>query len=122
MDSLDVNTPHYEKKIADLQRRLDSQYDTIDETEHAIEEVKTQIFDLKKSSIFADNIYEFLLHFDEIYRECTDAEKKKFMQSFVDRIELYLERRKDGNIRIKKSENCIFGNQECKHFTSLMGG
>lgn len=79
MDSLDVNTAHYEKKIADLQRRLDSQYDTIDETEHAIEEVKTQIFDLKKSSISADSIYEFLLHFDEIYRECTDAERKKFM-------------------------------------------
>ncbi len=38
-----------------------------------------------------------MLHFDEIYRECTDAEKKKFMQSFVDRIELYPERRKDGN-------------------------
>ena len=97
MDNLDVNTAHYEKKIADLQRRLDSQYDTIDETEHAIEEVKTQIFDLKKSSISADSIYEFLLHFDEIYRECTDAERKKFMQSFVDRIELYPERRKDGN-------------------------
>ena len=88
MDSLDVNTAHYEKKIADLQRRLDSQYDTIDETEQAIAEVRAQILDLKKSSISADSIYEFLLHFDEIYRECTDAEKKKFMQSFVDRIEL----------------------------------
>ncbi len=97
MDSLDVNTPHYEKKIADLQRRLDSQYDTIDEVEQAITEVRAQILDLKKSSISADSIYEFLLHFDEIYRECTDAEKKKFMQSFVDRIELYPERRKDGN-------------------------
>ena len=97
MDSLDVNTSHYEKKIADLQRRLDSQYDTIDETEQAIAEVRVQILDLKKSSISADSIYEFLLHFDEIYRECTDAEKKKFMQSFVDRIELYPERRKDGN-------------------------
>ena len=97
MDSLDVNTSHYEKKIADLQRRLDSQYDTIDETEQAIAEVRAQILDLKKSSISANSIYEFLLHFDEIYRECTDAEKKKFMQSFVDRIELYPERRKDGN-------------------------
>ena len=97
MDSLDVNTPHYEKKIADLQRRLDSQYDTIDEVEQAITEVRAQILDLKKSSISADSIYEFLLHFDDIYRECTDAEKKKFMQSFVDRIELYPERRKDGN-------------------------
>ncbi len=46
-------------------------------------------------------IYEFLLHFDEIYRECTDAEKKKFIQSFVDRIELYPERRKDGNIGLR---------------------
>ncbi len=97
MDSLDVNTSHYEKKIADLQRRLDSQYDMIDETERAIAEVRAQILDLKKSSISADSIYEFLLHFDEIYRECTDAEKKKFMQSFVERIELYPERRKDGN-------------------------
>lgn len=43
MDSLDVNTPHYEKKIADLQRRLDSQYDTIDEVEQAITEVRAQI-------------------------------------------------------------------------------
>ena len=97
MDSLNVNTSHYEKKIADLQRRLDSQYDMIDETERAIAEVRAQILDLKKSSISADSIYEFLLHFDEIYRECTDAEKKKFMQSFVERIELYPERRKDGN-------------------------
>ena len=64
--------------------------------EQTIAEVKAQILDLKKSCISADSIYEFLLHFDEIYRECTDAEKK-FMQSFVERIELYPERRKDGN-------------------------
>lgn len=50
-----------------------------------------------KRAVFLPIVYEFLLHFDEIYRECTDAEKKKFMQSFVDRIELYPERRKDGN-------------------------
>ena len=28
---------------------------------------------------------------------CTDAEKKKFMQSFIERIELFPERRNDGN-------------------------
>ena len=50
MDSLDVNTSHYEKKIADLQMRLDSQYDMIDETEQAIAEVRVQILDLKKSN------------------------------------------------------------------------
>lgn len=69
----------------------------LNDIEDGKDEVRAQILDLKKSSISADSIYEFLLHFDEIYRECTDAEKKKFMQSFVDRIELYSERRKDGN-------------------------
>ena len=33
MDSLNVNTSHYDKKIADLQKRLDSRYDIIDNVE-----------------------------------------------------------------------------------------
>ena len=97
MDSLDVDSPHYEKKIADLQRRLDSQYDIIDEVEHVIADVKSQVLQIKKSNISADSIYGFLLHFNEIYQECTDVEKKRFMRSFIDRIELFPELRKDGN-------------------------
>ena len=31
MDNLDVTDTHYDKKISDLQRRLDAQYDRIDE-------------------------------------------------------------------------------------------
>ena len=31
MDNLDVTVTHYDKKISDLQRRLDAQYDRIDE-------------------------------------------------------------------------------------------
>ena len=47
----------------------------------------------EQKNFVADNDISII----EAYRECTDAEKKKFMQSFVDRIELYPERRKDGN-------------------------
>lgn len=36
MDNLDVIDIHYDKKISDLQRRLDPQYDKIDEAEEAI--------------------------------------------------------------------------------------
>lgn len=32
MDNLDVTDTHYDKKISDLQRRLDAQYDRIDES------------------------------------------------------------------------------------------
>ena len=38
MDNLDVTDIHYDKKISDLQRRLDTQYDKIDEMEEAIVE------------------------------------------------------------------------------------
>ena len=48
MDNLDVTDTHYDKKIVDLQRRL-------------------------------------------------DAEKKQFMQAFIERIDIFPERREDGN-------------------------
>lgn len=97
IDSLDVTTTHYDKKISDLQRRLDAQYDKIDEIEEAISDLKSQIYELKKNQINADSIYRFLATFNEIYSECTDAEKKQFMQAFVERIDIFSERRADGN-------------------------
>ena len=33
----------------------------------------------------------------EIIAECTDAEKKQFMQAFIERIDIFPERREDGN-------------------------
>ena len=32
-----------------------------------------------------------------MYSECTDAEKKQFMQAFIERIDIFSERREDGN-------------------------
>ena len=97
MDNLDVTDTHYDKKISDLQRRLDAQYDKIDEVEETMTELKSQIYELKKNQIDADSIYGFLGAFNEVYSECTDAEKKQFMQAFIERIDIFPERRKDGN-------------------------
>ena len=97
MDNLDVTDTHYGKKISDLQRRLDTQYDRIDEVEETMTELKSQIYELKKNQIDADSIYGFLGAFNEVYSECTDAEKKQFMQAFIERIDIFPERRKDGN-------------------------
>ena len=47
--------------------------------------------------IDADSIYGFLGAFNEVYSECTDAEKKQFMQAFIERIDIFSERREDGN-------------------------
>ena len=51
MDNLDVTDTHYDKKISDLQRRLDAQYDRIDEVEETMAELKSQIYELKKNQI-----------------------------------------------------------------------
>lgn len=75
-----------------LQRRLDAQYDRIDEVEETMTELKSQIYELKKNQIDADSIYGFLGAFNEVYSECTDAEKKQFMQTFIERIDIFLER------------------------------
>ena len=85
------------KKISDLHRRLDIQYDKIDEVEDAIADLKSQVYELKKNQIDADSIYRFLGAFNEVYSECTDAEKKQFMQAFIERIDIFSERREDGN-------------------------
>ena len=39
----------------------------------------------------------FLNAFNELYAEYTDAEKKQFMQAFIERIDIFPERREDGN-------------------------
>lgn len=67
MDNLDVTDIHYDKKISDLQRRLDTQYDKIDEVEETITDLKSQVHELKKNQIDADSIYSFLNAFNELY-------------------------------------------------------
>ena len=76
---------------------MDAQYDRIDEVEETRAELKSQIYELKKNQIDADSIYRFLGAFNEVYSECTDAEKKQFMQAFIERIDIFPERREDGN-------------------------
>ena len=48
-----------------------------------------------------DNIYQLLLAFDQVYYSATEVEQKDFMRAFVERIEIYPEKRKDG-CQIKK--------------------
>lgn len=96
MDALDVTDAHYEKKILDLQRRYDAQYDVIAEVETQIEDVETQIQSIRQEKISADNIYKLLLAFDELYQSSTEMERKEFMRAFIEKIEIYPEKRKDG--------------------------
>ena len=97
MDTLDINDAHYDRKILDLQRRYDEQYDTIEKIEVQIGELQSQIRSIQQEKISGDNIYRLLLAFDEVYHSATEAEQKEFMKAFIERIEMFPEKRKDGS-------------------------
>lgn len=97
MDTMDINDPHFDRKILDLQRRYDEQYGRIEEIEAQMDEVKSQIQSIRQKKISGDNIYQLLLMFDEVYGSATEFEQKEFMQAFIERIDLYPEKQEDGN-------------------------
>lgn len=97
MDSLDVADTHYNRKILDLQRRYDEQYGKIEEIEIQIGEVQGKIQSIRQEKISGNNIYQLLMTFDEIYGSASEVEQKEFMKAFIDKIEVYPEKRKDGS-------------------------
>lgn len=96
MDSLDVSDPYYDRKILDLQRRYDEQYSKVEETEIQINKVQDQIRSIRQEKISGDNIYRLLLAFDQVYAAASEVERKEFMRAFIERIELFPEKRQDG--------------------------
>jgi site-specific DNA recombinase len=51
----------------------------IEEIETFIEAVGTRLYNIKQEKISGDNVYQFLLFFDNLYDRFTDMEKKIFI-------------------------------------------
>ena len=100
MDNLSVSDKHYDKKYEDMQVRLDELYDEIEEIETSIEAVETRLYNIKQEKISGDNVYQFLLFFDKLYDRFTDMEKKTFMKSFLEEVNIYEAEQEDGRILI----------------------
>ena len=96
IDSLDVTDRHYDRKYQDMEERLYKLYDDIDSVEEEIEEVETRIYNVRQQKISGDNIYQFLLYFDKLYDKFSDAEKKEFLNSFIERVDIYEQEQPDG--------------------------
>ena len=96
MDELDPDDPNYEKKISDLQRRYDAQYDKINAVEEQIEDLEDQLRTIRQEKISGDNIYQMLMAFDKLYDSFSETEQKRFMQTFIERIDIYPEKPNNG--------------------------
>ena len=113
MDNLSVSDEYYDKKYKDMQVRLDKLYDEIEEIETFIEAVETRLYNIKQEKISGDNVYQFLLFFDNLYDRFADMEKKIFMKSFLEEGNIYEAEQEDGRIlRSLKFRFPVFFNEQ----------
>ena len=96
MDELDFTDKFYDRKYDDMEKRLYKLYEQIESVEKNIDEVETRIYNVKQQKITSDQVYQFLLYFNELYNKFTDQEKKEFMNIFIERIDIYEEAKEDG--------------------------
>ena len=98
IDRLDSGDRHYDQKYQDMSDRLDNLYDRISEIDEEIAGVDARIQAAYEKQITGKNVYQFLLDFDTLYERMTDLEKKQFMRTFIESIELYPEKKDNGRI------------------------
>ena len=87
---------------------------SVEEIDTFIEAVETSLYNIKQEKISGDNVYQFLLFFDKLYDRFTDMEKKTFMKSFLEEVNIYEAEQEDGRIlrSLKFRFPVFFNNQE----------
>ena len=96
MDSLDYEDKHYQRRKTDLENHLYKTYDKIDYAEELLVSAKAKKRSLLADKITGDNIYKALVFFDKLYAQMNEAEKREFLSQLVDNVQIYEERKENG--------------------------
>ena len=96
MDSLDYEDKHYQRRKTDLENHLYKTYDKIDDAEELLVSAKAKKRSLLADKITGDNIYKALIFFDKLYAQMNEAEKREFLSQLVDNVQIYEERKENG--------------------------
>lgn len=98
IDSLSVDDRFYDRKLNDMQDRLNNMYAEIADLEELIDELKVRKRNIEMNRISLDNVYRYLLNFDKLYDKFNDDEKRELFSSFVDEIQIYEERQESDQL------------------------
>ena len=98
IDSLSIEDRHYERKLNDLQDRLNNMYDEIADLEELMEELKIRKKNIEMEKISVDNIYRYLLNFNQLYDEFNDDERRELLSSFIDEVLIYEDKQENGQL------------------------
>ncbi|WP_321004676.1 recombinase family protein [Eisenbergiella porci] len=96
IDCLNYDDRHYERKLSDLQDRLDKMYDNIDDVEHSLKDCKDRKRAIEAEKLTGDNIYKTLIYFDKLYDVMEDADKRVLLTALIKEIHVYEEEQANG--------------------------
>ena len=96
IDSLDYEDKHYQRRKTDLENRLYKTYDKIEEAEELLVSAKAKRRSLLADKITGDHIYKALIFFDKLSAQTNEAEKREFLSQLVDNVQIYEERKENG--------------------------
>jgi len=96
IDNLDTEDRHYDRKLSDLQGRLDKMYDLIYDVEHSLKEQKDRKKAIEAEKLTGENIYKTLIYFDKLYAVMEDADKKTLLSALIKEIHVYEEEQPNG--------------------------
>gem|GEM_PF-652093 len=110
------NTKFEEAILNKIGSRIDTEEmeKEIEGVENNIEEVKNRLLNIRQQKISEENVYQFLLYFDKLYDRFIDLEKKEFLNSFVEQVDIYEQEQSDGRFltHIKFRFPVYFGDRE----------
>ena len=95
-DTILYEDKHYQRRKTDLENHLYKTYDKIDEAEELLVSAKTKKRSLLADKITGDNIYKVLIFFVKLYAQMNEAEKRDFLSQLVDNVQIYEERKENG--------------------------
>ena len=89
IDSLSPDTKFYDRKLQDMNYRLDNLYDTICELEEKIDDAQIRRKSVEMQAITLDNVYKILKNFNKVFDRLTDDEKRTVISSFIKEIQIF---------------------------------
>lgn len=88
IDTLPADTKFRERKLYDMNMRLDGMYETIAELEELIAEAALRKKAMKEEAATLENIYKILLNFSEFFDIIDEDEQKNLLTYLIKGIEL----------------------------------
>lgn len=96
MDTLDIDDKYFEKKYADLQKRIDSMYEKIEDAEKVLQEAKMKKQAIMSEMITGENIYKLLISFDRFYDIMSEGDKRDFLMALISEIQIHEDKQENG--------------------------